>query len=154
MQAFFVTLISHMITKFLMAAWRDGRWWTWVVGALAFGVAMIFRDRPRVRTAFLAATPIAAASLLLAHVHYSIDVLGAEFITPTIFRLAEWCFPRDLAFGRTHALTRPAQDRELAPVGQPREHGISEGLATPWPADLDRSEPAAVGSGAASRGEM
>jgi ubiquinol-cytochrome c reductase cytochrome b subunit len=39
-QAFFVTLIAHMITKFLMAAWRDGRWRTWFVGALAFGVAM------------------------------------------------------------------------------------------------------------------
>lgn len=39
-QAFFGTLMAHMITKFLMAAWRDGRWRTWVVGVLAFGVAM------------------------------------------------------------------------------------------------------------------
>lgn len=39
-QVFFGALMAHMITKFLMAAWRDGRWRTWVVGALAFGVAM------------------------------------------------------------------------------------------------------------------
>lgn len=39
-QVFFGTLLAHMITKFLMAAWRDGRWRTWFVGALAFGVAM------------------------------------------------------------------------------------------------------------------
>ena len=39
-QVFFGTLLMHMITKFLMAAWRDGRWKTWVVGALTFGVAM------------------------------------------------------------------------------------------------------------------
>jgi quinol-cytochrome oxidoreductase complex cytochrome b subunit len=39
-QVFFGALLAHMITKFLMAAWRDGRWKTWGVGALAFGVAM------------------------------------------------------------------------------------------------------------------
>jgi ubiquinol-cytochrome c reductase cytochrome b subunit len=40
-QVFFGTLLIHMITKFLMAAWRDGRWRTWAVGALTFGVAMV-----------------------------------------------------------------------------------------------------------------
>ena len=39
-QVFFGTLLMHLITKFLMAAWRDGRWKTWAVGALAFGIAM------------------------------------------------------------------------------------------------------------------
>ena len=39
-QVFFGTLLMHMLTKFLMAAWRDGRWRTWAVGALTFGVAM------------------------------------------------------------------------------------------------------------------
>jgi ubiquinol-cytochrome c reductase cytochrome b subunit len=39
-QVFFGTLLVHMITKFLMTAWRDGRWKTWLVGALAFGIAM------------------------------------------------------------------------------------------------------------------
>ena len=40
-QVFFGTLLMHMITKFLMAAWRDGRWKTWGVGVLAFGAAMV-----------------------------------------------------------------------------------------------------------------
>lgn len=39
-QVFFGALLAHMITKFLMAAWRDGRRKTWFVGALSFGVAM------------------------------------------------------------------------------------------------------------------
>ena len=39
-QVFFGTLLMHLISKFLMAAWRAGRWRTWAVGALAFGVAM------------------------------------------------------------------------------------------------------------------
>ncbi len=40
-QIFFAGIIMHMITKFFMAAWRGGRWLSWLVGALAFGAAMI-----------------------------------------------------------------------------------------------------------------
>jgi quinol-cytochrome oxidoreductase complex cytochrome b subunit len=39
-QVFFAALILHMVSKYMMAAWRDGRWKTWVVGALALGVAV------------------------------------------------------------------------------------------------------------------
>jgi len=39
-QVFFGALVLHMASKYLMAAWRDGRWKTWMVGALAFGVAV------------------------------------------------------------------------------------------------------------------
>jgi len=39
-QVFFGALVVHMVSKYLMAAWRDGRWKTWMVGALAFGVAV------------------------------------------------------------------------------------------------------------------
>jgi quinol-cytochrome oxidoreductase complex cytochrome b subunit len=39
-QVFFGALVLHMVSKYLMAAWRDGRWKTWMVGALAFGVAV------------------------------------------------------------------------------------------------------------------
>jgi len=39
-QVFFGTILMHMITKFFMAAWRDGRRKTWFAGALSFGVAM------------------------------------------------------------------------------------------------------------------
>jgi quinol-cytochrome oxidoreductase complex cytochrome b subunit len=39
-QLFFFGLIAHVATKFAMAAWRDDRWKTWVIGALALGVAI------------------------------------------------------------------------------------------------------------------
>jgi len=39
-QVFFLALVLHMTTKYLMAAWRDGRWLTWMVGMLIFGLAV------------------------------------------------------------------------------------------------------------------
>jgi quinol-cytochrome oxidoreductase complex cytochrome b subunit len=39
-QIFFGSVLMHLISKYLMAAWRNGRWLTWFVGALAFGVGM------------------------------------------------------------------------------------------------------------------
>jgi len=40
-QVLFAGIIMHMITKFFMAAWRGGRWGTWLVGVLAFSVALV-----------------------------------------------------------------------------------------------------------------
>lgn len=81
-------------------------------------MALVFWDRPRIRMGFLAAAALAGASVLLAHVHYSIDVLGALFITPTIFRLAERFFPRDLTLVRTDELACPGRDSWTFPAGQ------------------------------------
>jgi quinol-cytochrome oxidoreductase complex cytochrome b subunit len=39
-QIFFGSLLLHMSTKFLTAGWRDGRWKTWMVGLLAFTIAV------------------------------------------------------------------------------------------------------------------
>jgi quinol-cytochrome oxidoreductase complex cytochrome b subunit len=39
-QVFFIAIVSHSITKFFMAAWRDGRWKNWVVGVLTLGAAI------------------------------------------------------------------------------------------------------------------
>jgi quinol-cytochrome oxidoreductase complex cytochrome b subunit len=39
-QVFFGALVLHVASKYMMAAWRDGRWKTWMIGALAFGVAV------------------------------------------------------------------------------------------------------------------
>jgi quinol-cytochrome oxidoreductase complex cytochrome b subunit len=39
-QVFFAALVLHFVTKYVTAAWRDGRWKTWVVGVLALGVAV------------------------------------------------------------------------------------------------------------------
>ncbi|MEJ2558744.1 MAG: cytochrome b N-terminal domain-containing protein [Anaerolineae bacterium] len=40
-QVFFFATVLHLITKYLKAAWREGRAWTWIVGVLTFGAAMI-----------------------------------------------------------------------------------------------------------------
>ncbi len=39
MQLFFLSILLHLIGKFFMAAWRGGRWGTWVVGLLSLGIA-------------------------------------------------------------------------------------------------------------------
>lgn len=39
-QLFFFGIVSHMIGKFFMAAWRDGRWRTWIGGLIALAVAV------------------------------------------------------------------------------------------------------------------
>ena len=39
-QLFFGGIILHMVSKYLMAAWRDGRWKTWMVGIIIFLVAI------------------------------------------------------------------------------------------------------------------
>lgn len=39
-QVFFFALVLHFISKFLMAAWRDGRWKTWMVGTIMFAIAV------------------------------------------------------------------------------------------------------------------
>ncbi len=40
-QFFFFALVSHLVTKYLTASWRDGRWKTWMLGLLAFGAAVL-----------------------------------------------------------------------------------------------------------------
>jgi quinol-cytochrome oxidoreductase complex cytochrome b subunit len=39
-QLFFGGIFMHAISKFLMAAWRDGRWKTWMIGVLTFAIAV------------------------------------------------------------------------------------------------------------------
>jgi quinol-cytochrome oxidoreductase complex cytochrome b subunit len=39
-QVFFTSMILHLATKFFMAAWRDGRWKTWMVGMLTLAIAI------------------------------------------------------------------------------------------------------------------
>lgn len=39
-QLFFGGIVLHLASKYLMAAWRDGRWKTWMVGMITFFVAL------------------------------------------------------------------------------------------------------------------
>ncbi len=59
--------------------------------------ALAFWRNVRVRYAFIAASVFFAAIVLLGHIHYTIDVVAAFFITYSIFHIAVWLFPREYA---------------------------------------------------------
>lgn len=62
-----------------------------------FLMALIFWDSKFWRRFFVGATVVFGISVLLAHVHYSIDVFAAPFIVYGIFAIAVKFFPEDYA---------------------------------------------------------
>ncbi len=64
-----------------------------------FLLALIFWDHAILRWIFLGFSLLFAIVALLGHLHYSIDVASAYFITFTIFILAKMLFKRDWARG-------------------------------------------------------
>lgn len=62
---------------------------------LSFLMALIFWPHRRLGMIFFATSVIFAASALLGHLHYSIDVFAAYFITYSIFKLAQKLFAGD-----------------------------------------------------------
>lgn len=63
---------------------------------LPFLLALVFWDTAILRCVFIASSILFSAVVLLGHIHYSIDVLSAFFITYTIFHLATVFFEKDL----------------------------------------------------------
>ena len=59
--------------------------------------ALVFWREKGIRTICLLGSVFFAIVVLLGHVHYTIDVLSAFFITYGIFHIAEWLFPKDRA---------------------------------------------------------
>ncbi len=62
-----------------------------------FLMALIFWENVRARAVFLALSLTFGISVLLAHIHYSIDVLAAPFMAYGIYKIALYLFPRDHA---------------------------------------------------------
>jgi hypothetical protein len=62
-----------------------------------FLLALIFWENVFLRRLFIFLSIFFGASVLLAHVHYSIDVFAAPFIVYGMFVIAKKAFPRDYA---------------------------------------------------------
>jgi hypothetical protein len=62
---------------------------------LPFLMALIFWDEKRNRYVSILVSIIFAGAVLLGHLHYSIDVFAAFFITYGIYHIARHLFPRD-----------------------------------------------------------
>ena len=65
---------------------------------LPFLIALIFWDHVYIRTLFLSSSIIFGVIVLLSHLHYSIDVFSAFFITYSIYHMAITLFRRDYEF--------------------------------------------------------
>lgn len=64
---------------------------------LPFLMALIFWEKRPVRILLLSLSFVFAVAVLVAHVHYSIDVFAAPFMAYGIFTIAKKFFPRDYA---------------------------------------------------------
>jgi hypothetical protein len=64
---------------------------------LPFMMALIFWDRRFLRYFYFALSAVFGAAVLLAHVHYSIDVFAAPFMVYSIFKLTQYLFTEDYA---------------------------------------------------------
>jgi len=62
---------------------------------LPFLMALVFSENRYLRNLFVITAVFFGIVVLLAHLHYSIDVLSAFFITYTIYKIAERFFKKD-----------------------------------------------------------
>lgn len=64
---------------------------------LPFLLALIFWKETALRILFIATSIFFGIIVLMGHLHYSIDVLSAFFITYTIYHISKWLFKNDLS---------------------------------------------------------
>jgi hypothetical protein len=65
---------------------------------MPFLIALIFWDHLYIRILFLTASVVLGATALLAHLHYSIDVFAAFFITYSIYHISVRLFKKDFSY--------------------------------------------------------
>jgi membrane-associated phospholipid phosphatase len=63
-------------------------------------MAFIFWDSKPLRYIFIGWSVLFALTVLLGHLHYSIDVASAVFITYTIFHLSQIIFKKDFVLAK------------------------------------------------------
>jgi hypothetical protein len=83
------TIVSHFFTG-------DDFFFSAHTGA-PFLMALMFWHDARLRYIFLAWSVYFAVIVLLGHLHYSIDVASAFFITYSIYHIVLWIFPKERA---------------------------------------------------------
>lgn len=72
---------------------------------LPFLMALVFSKNKKLFVSFTLVAIFFGTIVLMAHLHYSIDVLAAFFITYTIYHLASWLFKKDQEMFETDSIT-------------------------------------------------
>ncbi|MDP2594269.1 MAG: phosphatase PAP2-related protein [bacterium] len=88
-------IVTYLVPSFFMG---DDLFFSGHTG-FPFLLALIFWDNVVLRLIFLGFSILFGVVVLLGHLHYSIDVASAFFITFTIFIIAKTLFKRDWARG-------------------------------------------------------
>ena len=70
--------------------------------SIPFMMALVFWKEKIRRIVFLITTLVFASSVIIAHIHYSIDVFAAPFITFSIYSLAKYFFKKDYELTEKH----------------------------------------------------
>lgn len=58
-------------------------------------LALVFWQRPHLRLVFLGCSVLAAGAVIFGHLHYTIDVFAAYFITYTVYCISKTAFKSD-----------------------------------------------------------
>lgn len=91
---------GHIITDFNQLKYVSSGYDLFFSGhtGLPFLMALLFWDKKYLRWLFLSSSVIAAAAVILGHLHYTIDVFSAFFISYGIYHISLKVFHKDYEF--------------------------------------------------------
>jgi len=89
-----IALADNDLLKFIGMNYTSDLFFSGHTG-FPFLLALTFWSHKNLRIAFILISIVLAVSVLLGHLHYSIDVFAAYFITYTIFSLSKRFFSKD-----------------------------------------------------------
>ncbi len=68
---------------------------------MTFLAALAYWQVPWIRNTFMACVGYFVVIVILGHIHYSIDIASAFFITYGVFQISQWAFEKEFALFRT-----------------------------------------------------